>query len=94
MPILFATRVSVSDGILISQVGDESVILNLNSERYFGLDAVGARMWTAIINTETVQGAYERLLNEYEVDAEVLQRDLLNLLVSLREHGLVEFSSD
>lgn len=94
MPILFATRVLVPDGILISQVGDESVILNLNSERYFGLDAVGARMWALLSTSDSIQSAYELLLHEYDVEPEVLRRDLDQLIEKLVEHGLLELSGE
>ena len=90
MAVSLAARVSVPPDVLISKVGDESVILDLDSERYFGLDAVGTHMWTILTTSDTVQAAYEQLLGEYEVDAEVLRQDLLNLVGMLRERGLVE----
>jgi len=90
MEVSLAARVSVPPDVLISKVGDESVILDLDSERYFGLDAVGTHMWKALTTSDTVQAAYEQLLGEYEVDAEVLRQDLLNLVGMLRERGLVE----
>jgi len=90
MEVSLAARVSVPPDVLISKVGDESVILDLDSERYFGLDAVGTHMWKALTTSDTVQAAYEQLLGEYEVDAEVLRQDLLNLIGILRERGLVE----
>ena len=90
MAVSFAARVSVPPDVLISNVGDESVLLDLDSERYFGLDAVGTHMWKALTTSDTVQAAYEQLIGEYEVDAEVLRQDLLNLIGMLRERGLVE----
>ena len=42
--ISFSDRVRVPDDILISNLQDESVFLNLESERYFGLDNVGTRI--------------------------------------------------
>ena len=92
MSVSFAARVSVPPDVLISKVVDESVLLDLDSERYFGLDAVGTQMWNALTTSDTVQAAYEQLLSEYEVDAEVLRQDLLNLIGMLHERGLVEVS--
>jgi hypothetical protein len=92
MTIPFSARILVPPDILISQVGGESVILNLKSEHYFGLDDIGTEMWAAITNSESIQAAYEKLLNEYEVEPEQLKRDLQNLIQKLVEHGLVEVS--
>ena len=68
----------------------ECVILNLDSECYFGLDAVGTRMWQVLTACESIQTAYERLLDEYEVSPERLRHDFRHLIEKLIGHGLVE----
>ena len=92
MAISFAMRVSIPPDVLVSVVGGESVILNLKSEHYFGLDGTGTEMWAAITNSDSIQAAYEKLLNEYEVEPEQLKLDLQDLIEKLVEHGLVEVS--
>lgn len=94
MAISFAARVSVSPDILISEVGGESVLLNLSSERYFGLDDIGTQMWKTLIASDSIQAAYERLLAEYDVEASRLREDLSDLIQKLMEQGLVEVSSE
>ncbi len=90
--IPFTTRVSVPTHVLMRDIGGESVILNLNSERYLGLDAVGTRMLTVLSTSQSIQTAYEVLLAEYDVDGELLRSDLQDLIEKLLEHGLVEIS--
>ena len=87
--ISFADRVRVPDDVLVSNLQDESVILNLNSERYFGLDDVGTRMLTALSASNSIEAAYELLLNEYEVDPQLLRHDLSSLIDSLLQQGLI-----
>ena len=94
MAISFAARVSVSPDILISEVGGESVLLNLSSERYFGLDDIGTRMWKTLIASDSIQAAYETLLAEYDVEASRLREDLSDLIQKLMEQGLVEVGSE
>lgn len=94
MAISFAARVSVPPDILISEVGGESVLLNLKSERYFGLDNMGTQMWKTLIASDSIQAAYETLLAEYDVEASRLREDLDELIRQLREQGLVEVSSE
>ena len=87
--ISFADRVRVPDDVLISNLQDESVILNLNSERYFGLDNVGTRMLTVLSTANSIEAAYELLLTEYDVDPHSLRQDLISLIENLVEQGLL-----
>ncbi len=41
----FASRVAAPRHVLVRALDRESVLLNLETERYFGLDEVGTRMW-------------------------------------------------
>ena len=87
--ISFAQRVRVPDDVLISNLQDESVILNLNSERYYGLDNVGTRMLSVLAASSSIEAAYESLLEEYDVDPQVLRHDLNSLIETLVQQGLV-----
>ena len=89
MTISFTDRVTVPDGVLISNLQDESVILNLESERYFGLDDVGTRFLTVLKTSESIGAAYETLSSEYDVDRQVLRDDLLTLVEKLIDQGLL-----
>ena len=89
MTISFSDRVTVPDGVLISQLQEESVILNLESERYFGLDDVGTRFLTVLTTSQSIEAAYETLSSEYDVDSQILRRDLLALVENLVDQGLL-----
>ena len=88
----FSMRVSVPTDVLVRELDCESVLLNLESESYFGLDEVGTRMWSALKTTGSIEAAYEAVLAEYDVDPERLRHDLMELIGKLVEHGLVEVS--
>ena len=89
MTISFSDRVTVPDDVLISHLQEESVILNLDSERYFGLDDVGTRFLSVLTSSESIEAAYERLRDEYDVDPQVLRSDLLALIENLIDQGLI-----
>jgi hypothetical protein len=76
--------------VLVRQVEGESVLLNLESEQYFGLDEVGTGMWAALTRADSIEAAYQALLGEYEVDAEQLRQDLQTLIEKLVEKGLLK----
>ncbi len=73
----------------MQQTGDEAVILDLASEQYFGLNAVGTRMMQLLQHDPDVQAAYRTLLDEYDVAPAQLEHDLLALLTQLADAGLV-----
>jgi len=72
MAISFTSRVRVPDDILISGLQSESVILNLDSERYFGFGRCRHAHDVSLTDAVPIQTAYETLLEEYEVEGEVL----------------------
>ena len=69
---------------------DESVFLNLATEQYYGLDATGTAMWAALTETGSVAAALERLTGEFDVDRDVLARDLHAIVERLVAQGLIE----
>lgn len=89
MSISFSDRVAIPDDVLISNLQEESVILNLESERYFGLDSIGTRILTVLTTSESIETAYETLLREYDVNGQVLREDLLALVEDLAAKGLI-----
>jgi hypothetical protein len=71
-------------------LGEESAILNLKNSVYYGLDPVGARVWTLLREAKSVSALRDTLLDEYDVEAERCERDLLELLEKMRGEGLIE----
>jgi len=94
MTVALSDRVRVPQGVLVSGLQQESVLLNLDSERYFGLDDVGTRMFSLLSSSDSIEAAWRVLLEEYEVEPDVLKADLLSLADSLIQQGLLEVSND
>jgi Coenzyme PQQ synthesis protein D (PqqD) len=90
LTISFSAHLAVPPHVLLQQVGEESVLLNLKTEIYFGLDSVGTRMWKALAQSETVDKAYTELLNTYDVDPGRLRKDMEALIEDLLRNGLLE----
>jgi hypothetical protein len=70
-------------------VSGETVLLDLQSENYFGLDEVGTRIWQLIKETNDLQAIFETLLAEYDVSEERLRQDLDTLLGEISGLGLI-----
>jgi coenzyme PQQ synthesis protein D (PqqD) len=86
----FSTRVRVAPDVMFRLVGDEGVLVNLSTERYLGLNAVGARMWAALGSSSSIEAAYEQLLQEYEVEPAKLRADLDEFVDRLLGQQLIE----
>ena len=92
-PISFQDRVRIPDQVLLSGLQAESILLNLDSERYFGLDEVGTRMLNLLNTSDSIEVAYNTLLEEYDVDEEKLKKDLSAIIEQLASQGLIEITS-
>jgi len=85
-------NITLAPDVLVQELSGESVLLNLNSEEYFGLDEVGSRMLSLLTGSASIQEASDRLLEEYEVEPEKLHQDLIELIENMVDHDLVTVS--
>jgi len=88
--IALGSTVVASPDQVSSGLAGEAVVLNMKNGVYYGLDEVGARIWSLIQSPRRVEEVCAALLEEYDVVPEQLQRDLLELLEQLAGEGLVE----
>jgi hypothetical protein len=58
MAISFAMRMTVSADVITRRLDEELILLDLDSENYFGLDEVGTRMWEVLSSTRSVHRAW------------------------------------
>lgn len=83
-------RVSAPPHVLVRFLDRESVLLNLDTEQYFGLDETGTRMWQLLTVSPNIYAAYEELLAEFDVEPQLLRDNLTDLLERLVENGLLQ----
>src|SRR3984885_13190314 len=74
-------------------LGEESAILNLKNRMYYSMNPVGTRICTLLKEPRSVEQLRDALLNEYDVDAALCERDLLDLLGKMKSEGLIEVRS-
>jgi hypothetical protein len=75
--------------ILFQKLGKEAVILQLESEMYFGLDEVGTRIWEVLKQEGSTEKALSILLEEYNVEEEVLRKDIEELIEELKKKKIL-----
>jgi hypothetical protein len=86
---LESQKVTISKEALSQEVNGETVILDLKSESYFGLDEVGTRIWQLLQEHGDLQQTFDAMLDEFDVDEEQLHQDLNELVGKLEEAGLI-----
>ena len=79
----------IADDVVCRDLAGESVLLNLSTSTYFGLDAVGTRLWHLVAEHGSTTLVIETLLAEYDVDALRLQKDVDTLIDQLLAKGLL-----
>jgi len=70
-------------------VGDETVLLDLASGTYFGLDGVGKRIWETVSDGRSLAETVEVVIAEFEVDKAQAEADVLEFANDLKERGLL-----
>jgi len=83
-------KLTPAPDVLMQTVVGESVLLDLRSQKYFGLNQVGTRAWQLLAETGDAGAVGAQLAKEYDVTAEQLERDLDELFERLLKAGLVE----
>jgi hypothetical protein len=82
-------RLRVADNVVFRDLAGESVLLNLDTGTYFGLDAIGTRLWHLVAEHGSTELAINALLDEYDVDKLRLQKDVATLIDQFLAKGLL-----
>jgi hypothetical protein len=83
-------RATMPAHVLVRFLDRECVLLNLETEQYFGLDETGTRMWQLVTASPSIDVAFHELLAEFDVEPELLRSNLTDLLDRLIESGLLQ----
>src|SRR5512134_2159698 len=82
-PVALTTVVSASPNQVHARVGDDLVILELDSSMYYSLDPVGARVFELIQRPTSLGAIIDAIVAEFEVDAPTARTDVLALMDTL-----------
>ena len=68
---------------------DETVILSLKKGVYYTLNPLGNRIWSLIQKPVKIGKVRDAICEEYDIDKETCEEDLLSLLSDLKNEGLI-----
>ena len=84
------TKLSVPKQVMSRLVGDETVLLDLASGLYFGLDGVGKVIWESVSEGHDLGTAVKTVIAEYDVEKAQAEADVLEFASTLVERGLLD----
>ena len=83
-------QIRVPEHVVYRRFAAETVVLNLETGQYHGLNGTAGRMFEELDGAGTLGEAAAVLAGDLDVPREQLDRDLRELCSSLAERGLVE----
>ena len=89
MAVSLTDRVSVHPSVICRELSGETVLLNLESGVYYGLDIVGTRVWQLLLQDKTLADVCDVMIEEYDVSPSALQEDVSRLVGELCDQGIV-----
>ena len=82
----------IAEDVLYQPVEDELVLLDLKSQKYYGLDSMGSRMWHLLLEHRSVGAVADRICEEYEADRHQVVRDVESMVRDFCAAGLVKIA--
>jgi coenzyme PQQ synthesis protein D (PqqD) len=89
MDVASTDQFLVHPSVITRELSGETVLLNLESGVYYGLDTVGTRVWQLITQGRTIANVCDTMVEEYDVAPDVLHADVTRLVGELRDRGIV-----
>jgi hypothetical protein len=76
-------------GSISTELEDETVILDISSGIYSGLDPVGTFIWNQLEHPVSVAALRQEIIKKYNITEDQCTVDLLNFLQDLSDNGLI-----
>lgn len=77
---IFNQKLAISENAIASEINGEIVMLNIESESYYSLDAVGTKFWQLFTDSDSVEMVIQQLVKIYAVDEAALRRDVVKFI--------------
>jgi Coenzyme PQQ synthesis protein D (PqqD) len=90
MMIGLDTKLSRNGDILHAPVGsEEAVMMSVEAGRYYGVNAVGARIWELLEAPKTIVQLCDQICEEFDVDSQTCEFHILKFVNDLIDNGIV-----
>ena len=76
--------------IVSSEIDGETVMMDNSFEKYFGMKAIGTRIWQLLEKETSLQRLCEALVKEFDVSPEQCMEDIIPFLQELSEQDMIK----
>ena len=87
-------RVRRIDDVLDTDIDNETVMMDIEQGRYFGLNETGTRIWALLAQPIVIGDLYDQLTAEFDVPPEQCEQEVFDFLGSLLTRGLLQVEED
>ena len=87
--IAMATIVRQSQDVVSEEMGDEVVMLRLESNAYYSTNDIGAEIWKRIEQPIRVSALVADLMETFDVEKTQCEQDVLEFLYKAYEEGTI-----
>ncbi len=87
------SKISYNPQILTSDMGNETVMLNIDNSQYYGAESVAKLIWQLIEKPITIEYLIDQLLEKFVVNREQCIQEVYAYLEDLHEEGLIQVDS-
>ncbi|HBP54438.1 MAG: PqqD family protein [Limisphaerales bacterium] len=88
-----ALQFKFSNKIMFRELDEESVLLNLNDESYYALNATGTFLWKELVRNQSLANAFVSFKKHYQVETEQAKLDFTELVQRLIDKKFGEIES-
>lgn len=78
------------DKFTVREIVDETIFMADEGDELHTLDEVGTFIWKAIDGNRTLQNILDCICDEYDIQREIAEKDLIQFISKLAEKGIVE----
>ena len=75
-------------------LGDDCILLHLESGTYYTLNEGGRLLWELLEGRSTLGEVQAKIMEQYEVDAEIIRGDLSEIIEDMIKEDLVEYDEN
>ena len=83
------TRLSIPPQVMSRLVGSDTVLLDLASWHYFGVEGVGKLIWESVSDVKTLAETVDAIVDEFDVEKSQAVADVSAFASQLVERGLL-----
>lgn len=92
MTITNDSKIYKTDNFVESDIEGQTVMMSIENSKYFGMDEIGTSIWNNLTDSISFSQLIEKLLEEYDIDREICEKDTRDYLDRLLDFKLIKIA--